>query len=428
MLPCLPLRLRSKMQQICFLLPVIFTIQPAIGQIKTEQGTTYIIRQSGPITENKPIITSAELTKKWLPLLQGKKTGLVVNPTSLIGKTHLVDTLRNSGIQIARIFAPEHGFRGEAANGQKVVGGIDEASGLPVVSLYGKHYKPTAEEVKGIDIMIFDIQDVGARFYTYISTLHYIMEICSEENIPLLVLDRPNPNGYYVDGPVLNTAYRSFVGIHPIPMVHGMTVGELARMINGKRWLSNGDTCKLTVIPMQNYHHNKRYNLPVNPSPNLGSMEAIRLYPSLGMFEGTVMSMGRGTPHPFELIGAPWLKSGTYTFTPVDIPGKAINPPFKGTVCKGIILKDFAAGFLENSGQIYLDWLILSYRDCPDKATFFNPFFDKLAGGPALREMIIAGKSADEIRSSWTGDILRFLKEREPYMLYDWDPGARLID
>jgi uncharacterized protein YbbC (DUF1343 family) len=419
--------LRSKMHNIW--LCAGFTAAFASLHAQQAGGRTIMVRYGNSFSEPLPTIrTGAECTERYIPQLQGKKVGLLVNPTSRIGSRHLVDTLVALGVRPMRIFAPEHGFRGEAANGQKVSGGIDSLTGLTIISLYGKHYKPTPEELAGLDVVVFDIQDVGVRFYTYLSTLHYMMEACATANIPMMVLDRPNPNGHIVDGPVLQPAFRSFVGMHPIPMVHGMTLGELARMINGQRWLSTKDTCRLTVIPMDHYHHNRRYTPPVAPSPNLATPESVRLYPSLGWFEGTVMSMGRGTPYPFELIGAPWMKVGNHNFSPVDIPGKAINPPYKGLACRGFLLRDFANGYIDNINFIYLDWLLLSYGDCPNKAAFFTPFFDKLTGGTGLRDMVAAGKTADEIRASWQNDLDAFRKNREPYMLYSWTPEAGVMD
>jgi uncharacterized protein YbbC (DUF1343 family) len=415
------------MQNIWLCLCLFCWHQPSEAQ--QPEGRTMMVRYGNSFSEPLPKIrTGAECTERYFHLLQGKKVGLLVNPTSRIGGRHLVDTLVAAGIRPVRIFAPEHGFRGEAANGQKVSGGIDSLTGLPIISLYGKHYKPTPEEMLGLDIVVFDVQDVGVRYYTYLSTLHYLMEACAAAKIPLMVLDRPNPNGHIVDGPILQPAFRSFVGMHPIPMVHGMTLGELARMINGQRWLSTKDTCMLRVIPMDHYHHNRRYTPPVPPSPNLSTPESVRLYPSLGWFEGTVMSMGRGTPYPFELIGAPWMKVGNHDFTPVDIPGKTINPPYKGQACRGFLLRDFANGYVDNINFIYLDWLLLSYGDCPNKAAFFTPFFDKLTGGTALRDMVAAGKTAEEIRTSWKQDLDVFKKLREPYLLYSWTPEAGVMD
>lgn len=367
-------------------------------------------------------------TAAYLPLLKNKKVAIVANPTSTIGSSHLVDTLKASGVKIIRIFAPEHGFRGLEANGEKVKDGKDKKTCLPVTSLYGKNVKPLPKDLKDVDLVVFDIQDVGVRYYTFLSTLHFIMEACAENNKPLLLLDRPNPNGYYIDGPILEDKYRSMVGMHPIPLVHGMTLGELARMINGERWLANGDTCALTVIPVSNWTHNKKYVLPVAPSPNLPSEASIILYPTLGLLEGTVMSMGRGTARPFECFGAPWMAKGTYNFTPVDIPGKALDPPFEGQLCKGFLVTDFAKNFLSSSKSIYLEWLVMLMQECPDKQTFFNPFFEKLAGTAKLREQLLAGKTAVEIRESWKPGVDAFLIKRKPYLMYDYESWEARVD
>ena len=376
---------------------------------------------------NAEIITGAEQTHLYLKKLKGKKVAIIANPTSIIGRTHLVDSLFSLKINIKKIFAPEHGFRGEAANGDHIDNSIDPKTQIPIVSLYGKNIKPSKQDLKNIDIVIFDIQDVGVRFYTYLTTLHYVMEACAENNKQLLVFDRPNPNGYYVDGPILEEKFKSMVGMHPIPLVHGMTLGELAKMINGEHWLPNNLTCKLEVIPIQNYFHNLYYPLPVAPSPNLPNPTSIILYPSLGLFEGTQISMGRGTDKPFECFGAPWLKMGNYQFTPINIPGKAVNPPFLNQNCRGFLLTDFANDYIVTYKHIYLDWLVLLYKDCPDKSKFFNSFFDKLAGTESIRSQIIEGKSAIEIRKSWEPGIKVFLEKRSPYMMYTYDEDLGLM-
>ena len=376
---------------------------------------------------NAEIITGAEQTHLYLKKLKGKKVAIIANPTSIIGRTHLVDSLFSLKINIKKIFAPEHGFRGEAANGDHIDNSIDPKTQIPIVSLYGKNIKPSKQDLKNIDIVIFDIQDVGVRFYTYLTTLHYVMEACAENNKQLLVFDRPNPNGYYVDGPILEEKFKSMVGMHPIPLVHGMTLGELAKMINGEHWLPNNLTCKLEVIPIQNYFHNLYYPLPVAPSPNLPNPTSIILYPSLGLFEGTQISMGRGTDKPFECFGAPWLKMGNYQFTPINIPGKAVNPPFLNQNCRGFLLTDFANDYIVTYKHIYLDWLVLLYKDCPDKSKFFNSFFDKLAGTESIRSQIIEGKSAIEIRKSWEPGIKVFIEKRAPYMMYTYDEDLGLM-
>ena len=376
---------------------------------------------------NAEIITGAEQTHLYLNKLKGKKVAIVANPTSIIGHTHLVDSLFSLKINIKKIFAPEHGFRGEAANGDHINNSVDPKTNIPIVSLYGKNIKPSKQDLKNIDVVIFDIQDVGVRFYTYLTTLHYVMEACAENNKQLIVFDRPNPNGYYVDGPILEEKFKSMVGMHPIPLVHGMTLGELAKMINGENWLPKNLICKLEVIPIQNYFHNLFYPLPVAPSPNLPNPTSIILYPSLGLFEGTQISMGRGTEKPFECFGAPWLKMGNYQFTPVNIPGKAVNPPYLNQNCRGFLLTDFANDYIVTYKHIYLDWLVLLYKDCPDKSKFFNSFFDKLTGTESIRSQIIEGKSAVEIRKTWEPGLKLFLNKRAPYLMYAYDEDLGLM-
>lgn len=373
---------------------------------------------------SQSIITGAERTEAYFYLLKKKRIAVVANQTSMVGNRHLIDTLLAEKMRVKKVFAPEHGFRGHAANGEKVASGIDPVTKLPIVSLYGKHVKPTRKDLKGIDIVVFDIQDVGVRFYTYLTTLHYVMQACAENGKPLLVLDRPNPNGHYMDGPVLKPGFESMVGMHPIPLVHGMTLGELARMINGEKWLRTADTCRLTVIPVQNWDHNTAYILPVPPSPNLPTQESIMLYPTLGLMEGTVMSMGRGTDKPFECFGAPWLKDGHYTFVPRNIPGKAVNPPFLGDTCRGFLLTDFAHNYIAGSRQLYIEWFEMLLNAFPDKQKFFNPFFDKLAGGTELRTALLSGTSIKNIRDSWKEDLYRFEYKRNRYLLYPCIPGV----
>ena len=373
---------------------------------------------------SQSIITGAERTETYFPLLKKKRIAVVANQTSLIGDRHLIDTLLSAKIRVKKVFAPEHGFRGQAANGEKVVSGIDPVTKLPIVSLYGKHVKPTRKDLKGIDMVIFDIQDVGVRFYTYLTTLHYVMQACAENGKPLLLLDRPNPNGHYIDGPMLKPGFESMVGLHPIPIVHGMTLGELARMINGEKWLKTHDTCQLTVISVQNWDHNTAYRLPVPPSPNLPSTESILLYPTLGLMEGTVMSMGRGTDKPFECFGAPWLNEGHYKFVPRNIPGKAVNPPFLDDTCNGFLLTDFARNYIAGSRQLYIEWYEMLLSVCPDRQKFFNPFFDKLAGSTELRTALMNGTSIKKIRESWKDDLFEFEYRRNRYLLYPYVPGA----
>ncbi|NUM31945.1 MAG: DUF1343 domain-containing protein [Bacteroidetes bacterium] len=388
---------------------------------QTKQDTIHFLKRESKLIENDSfIITGAEQTQLYLPIIKTKTIALIVNQTSVIGKTHLVDTLLKLGIKIKTIFAPEHGFRGDHSAGAIVNSGVDPQTGIKITSLYGKNKKPSKAQLKGIDFVIFDIQDVGVRFYTYISTMHYAMEACAENNIPFIVLDRPNPNGYYVDGPVLDTKFKSFIGMHPVPLVHGATVGEFAQMINGEKWLDGGKKCKLTIIKLKNYNHRILYKCRINPSPNLQTPESIYLYPSLGLFEGTIVSVGRGTPKPFEWLGYPGSSHGNTTFTPKKIPGIADDPPYEGKECKGILLTEFCNHYLINSKQLYIDWLILFYKNKKADTKFFiESSFDRLAGSDALRKQIIEGKSSDDIRKSWQEDLKKYEKIRSKYLLYE---------
>ncbi len=369
-------------------------------------------------TPAAPILVGAERTDAYLGQLRGRKVGLIVNQTSTVNETHLVDYLVSQNIAIQKIFAPEHGFRGTADAGQQIENGADPKTGLPIISLYGKNKKPTKSQLAGIDLVIFDIQDVGARFYTYISTMHYVMEACAEQEIDFWVLDRPNPNGHYVAGPVLDPAYRSFVGMHPVPVVHGMTVGEYAQMINGEKWLTNGIQCSLSVITCENYTHDRPYELPIKPSPNLPNQSSIYLYPSLCFLEGTTASAGRGTNRQFQIYGHPDYPGGDAEFTPVSMPG-AKYPKHENKICYGYDLSGEPLSELRDR-KLDLNYLIDFYRFFPDKKYFFlkNNFIDKLAGTDALRKDIIAGKSATEIEDSWKPGVEAFKKVRERYLLY----------
>jgi len=369
----------------------------------------------------KNIIPGADQTQLYIGYLKGKNIAMVINQTSVIGRRHKasVDSLLKLGLTIKKIFGPEHGFRGNASNGASVDDSIDPQTGLPVISLYGKHFKPTPADLETINLIIFDIQDVGARFYTYISTLHYVMEACAENNIELMLLDRPNPNGYTVDGPVLDTAYHSFVGMHPVPITHGLTIAEYAQMINGEGWLKNHIQCKLKIVKVANYAHSSTYQLPVNPSPNLNTNQSVLLYPSLCLFEGTTLSVGRGTLVPFQEIGHSLLKGKyRYSFTPVSIPGMSEDPPQKNQVCYGIDLRNYDTNTIIKSGHINLSWLIELYQAFPDKQHFFNAYFKKLAGTEELRKQIEAGKSEAEIRRSWEPALSRYKAMRRKYLLY----------
>jgi uncharacterized protein YbbC (DUF1343 family) len=363
------------------------------------------------------IKVGAQRTTEYLPLLDGKRVAVVTNQTGLIGSRHLVDSLVSLRVNVVKVFAPEHGFRGEADAGEHVKDGKDARTGLPIVSLYGSNKKPKPEQLVDVDVLVFDIQDVGVRFYTYIGTLHYVMEAAVENEKSVIVLDRPNPNGFYVDGPVLDMAYGSFVGMHPVPLVHGMTVGEFARMINGEGWLKGGVACDLIVIPCEGYDHTTMYDLPVRPSPNLPNAASVHLYPSLGLFEGTIVSVGRGTDIPFQCIGYPGNPVGRYQFTPTAKPG-AKDPPYKGKTCTGLDLQAFGAIQARLEKGINLKWLIGLYAEAPDKAGFFNPFFDKLAGGPRLREQVMAGMEEAAIRETWKDGLAHFASVRAKYLLY----------
>lgn len=365
---------------------------------------------------------------KYISKLKGKKIAVVCNHSSLIGSTHLVDSLISKGIKIVKIFAPEHGFRGDADAGAHVKSGIDIKTGIPIQSLYGDNKKPKKEDLKDVQTVLFDIQDVGCRFYTYISTLQYMMEACADFQVPLLILDRPNPNGGFVDGPVLDMKYKSFVGMQPVPIVYGMTEGEYAQMLVGEKWLSTKSKLNLTVIPCKNYDHKSIVKSKTPPSPNLKTDYAIALYPSLCLFEGTDISVGRGTETPFEVFGSPYLDTTIYTyqFTPTSRKG-AMSPPFLNQVCYGTNFKDstvemivtYAAKMVANSFDIR--YLIDAYKNWTgNKSNFFlkNLFFDKLAGNNTLRQQIIDGKTEDEIRKSWEPALSNFKKIRTKYLLY----------
>ena len=389
------------------------------------------------------IVVGANQIGKYLLLLQGKRVGVVANQTSVIFKnekdsifegypngeiefshiqtndilfTHIVDSLLSLNIDIKKVFAPEHGFRGTADAGELVKDGIDTKTSLPLLSLHGKNKKPTQEQLKDLDIVVFDIQDVGVRFYTYISTLHYIMEACAEANIPLIILDRPNPNGHYIDGPTLEPENKSFLGMHTIPLVHGMTIGEYAKMINGEKWLKNGLQCTITVIPVKNYTHNTPYRLPIRPSPNLPNDKSIALYPSLGLFEGTNINAGRGTEFQFQRYGAPFLdkKVFTFSYTPVENFG-AKYPKHKGELCYGEDLKDEKV-----SEEVTLKWLIKGYQNSTDKALFFNTEnFTKHVGTSELQKQIEGGLSEIKIKNTWEKGLKDFKKIRENYLIYN---------
>lgn len=358
----------------------------------------------------------------YISLLQGKKAGIVANQTSVVqvvpGKyLHSVDFLQEQGVDIVRIFCPEHGFRGEADAGELVGDYQDEKTGLPVISLYGKKKKPFPADLKGIEVVLFDMQDVGVRFYTYLSTLHYVLEACAEQGIPVVVLDRPNPNAFYVDGPVLKEAYRSFVGMHPVPIVYGMTIGEYAQMINGEGWLADGRRCRLTVVPCREWTRETEIELPRKPSPNLPDKVSVLLYPSVCLFEGTVVNEGRGTQTPFQVFGHPQLKNMPYSYTPVSIPGMSKSPKCQDKRCYGMDLRGLYES-VRKEPRLHLEWLMAAYRNYSGTAPFFTAFFDRLAGNDRLRKEIMAGKTETEIRAGWQEELKDFETVRNKYLIY----------
>ena len=363
------------------------------------------------------IETGAEQTGRYLPLLEGRRVGIMTNHTGTVGRTHLVDTLRSLGVDIRVVFAPEHGFRGQADAGESVASYRDRKTGINVVSVYGSTKRPPDSIMQRLDVLLFDIQDVGLRYYTYLSSMHYLMEACAANGKQLIVLDRPNPNGFYVDGPVLEAKHRSFVGMHPIPVVHGMTLGELARMIDGEGWLRDGLRCKLTVIPCRGYTHRSRYRLPTAPSPNLPNMRAVYLYPSLCFFEGTPVSLGRATDFPFQAYGHPELQ-GDFSFTPRSNAG-AKNPPLKDKLCHGVDLRTSPSDERIWEREVDLGYVIDCYRQLNLGEKFFTPMFDRLTGTDYVRQMILQGAGADRIKASWADDVERFKQTRKPYLLYE---------
>lgn len=365
------------------------------------------------------LLTGADQTEKYLNDLKDKNIAVIANQTSVIkdttgSYTHLVDSLLSLDVNVKKVFAPEHGFRGQADAGEKVDDAIDTKTGLPIISLYGKHKKPTKEDLNGVDLVIFDIQDVGVRFYTYISTLHYVMEACAEQGKPLIVLDRPNPNRHYIDGPLLEKKYKSFVGMHPVPIVYGLTIGEYAQMINGEQWLSNQLKCKLRVVRLSHYNPQKQYELPIKPSPNLPNAVAVNLYPSLCFFEGTNVNAGRGTPMPFQVFGSPYLDPELFDFS--YIPQSNLGskyPKHEGKTCFGRDLRE--SKFLS---EINLDWLIEAFKNTSDQDEFFNPFFTKLAGTKKLQNQIEKGTKSSDIIKSWQKELKDFRALKRQYHLY----------
>lgn len=362
-------------------------------------------------------MVGAEQVKEYLPILKNKRIALFSNHTGMVGNKHVLDLLLENGVNVAAIFSPEHGFRGNADAGEHVSSSVDKKTGVPILSLYdGKLGRPSNESMRKFDLLIVDIQDVGLRFYTYYASMVRLMDACAEFNKKMLILDRPNPNGHYVDGPLLDMKYKSAVGWLPIPIVHGMTLGELARMVNGEKWLPASRTCDVTVIPCKNYTHQTMYRLPIPPSPNLPNMKAIYLYPSTCFFEATPVSLGRGTSLPFQIYGHPNMTGYTYSFTPRSVPG-AKNPPQLNHLCHGVNLTHMSDEDAWKRG-VDLSFVIDAYRNLNLDDHFFRPFFERLIGTSYVRKMIEEGKSADEIKAMWKGDVDRFKQQRKPYLLY----------
>lgn len=376
----------------------------------------FLIVSLNIVAQNNTII-GIDKTEEYLPLIIDKNIAIVSNHTSQFIKEsnsiHLVDSLLKLNVQVKKVFAPEHGFRGNLDAGEKIINSIDEKTGIPIVSLYGKKRKPSFEDLEEIDVIIFDIQDVGARFYTYLSTMHYVMESCAENNIELIVLDRPNPNGHYIDGPVMTKESMSFVGLHPVPIVYGMTIGEYAKMINGEKWLRNNLNCKLKVIEITNYDRNKKYKLTFKPSPNLPNQQSINLYPSLCFFEQTPVSVGRGTEKQFQVIGTPYWENFKFNFTPKSMPG-AKYPKHENLTCYGLNLENE-----EHLSKIDLKWLILAYKNEKNKDNFFKSGFHRLAGNKLLEGQIKKGLSEKEIRKTWKNGLDNFKLIREKYLIYN---------
>lgn len=398
---------------------VLFFFVLAMGCGNSASTASASARSTTPVTAPRPgLKTGADNIATWFPLLKGKQVGLIANPSSILTQNdngapvHLVDFMIREGISLRAIFAPEHGFRGTADAGELIKDGKDLKTGLPIVSLYGNNKKPKPEQLKGIDVVVFDLQDVGARFYTYISSLHYVMEACAEAKIPLVILDRPNPNGAIIDGPILEPEFSSFVGMHPIPVLHGMTIGEYARMINGEGWLKDHIKCDLTVVPCLNYKREMPYVLPVRPSPNLPNAKSINLYASLCFFEGTNVSVGRGTSKQFQVYGSPFLPKKGYSFVPKPNEG-AKDPMHNGKTCYGEDLSN-----APEVTRLEIKWLLKAYVETEDKSKFFNNFFVKLAGTRTLQQQIESGMPEDKIRQSWEPGLTQFKKIRKVYELY----------
>lgn len=398
------------------------TSQPSAASTSAPATTDTVVghrendndKKTAHVTSASAVVTGADQVATVVDLLKGKRVALVVNYTAMVGKIHLADTLRSRGVNILKIMSPEHGFRGNATAGEHVSDGFDTKTGLPVVSLYGKGRKPTPEQLSDIDIVVFDIQDVGVRFFTYIGTLHYVMEACAENNKKVIVLDRPNPNASYIDGPMMRKEFETFIGMHAVPVVHGLTVGEYAGMINGEGWLAGQKACDLEVVQMKNWKHSDDYILPIKPSPNLPNQQSILLYPSVCFFEGTALSLGRGTQMPFQVIGHPDLKNQPFSFTPVDIPGMAVDPPLEGKLCYGLDLRN-----VKVEKRVVVSFLINMYQAFPDKEKFFVEHFGRWAGSNDLAQQIKSGMTEDQIRATWQADLGKYKVMRKKYLLYE---------
>lgn len=397
-----------------------------ISSCNRKQSQGYAQVSSNTSSTNRTIKTGSDQTEKYIPYLQGKRIGILANPTSIIGKRHLVDSLKTLGINIVKVFGPEHGFRGNASAGAKVADEIDQATGLPIISLYGPKNKPSKQDLADVDLMIYDLQDVGCRFYTNINALARLMEACAENGKELLILDRPNPNGYLIDGPVLDMSLKSGIGMFPIPISHGLTIAEFAQMANGEGWLANNVKCNIKIILVADYNHDMPYTLPVKPSPNLNTQQSIMLYPSTCLFEGVALNHGRGTYFPFTVLGSPDLK-GKYAFsyTPRSIKGMAETPLYMDQVCYGLDLRNYDVALLQKSKRINISWMIELYNAYPHKEKFFDfkqskeiGNIDKLAGTALFKEQIIAGKSEKEIYDSWEAGLSQFKIMRKKYLLY----------
>lgn len=393
---------------------------PSSAKLQAKEQTTTATLTQG-------LVTGADQTEAYVPYLKGKRVGLVVNPTSVVGDRPSVDSLLSLGVDVVKIFGPEHGFRGNASNGAKVEDEVDEQTGIPIISLYGKKRKPTRADLADVDILVYDIQDVGVRFYTNINTLRDVMESAAEHQVEFMVLDRPNPHGYLIDGPILDMKYKSGIGQFPIPIAHGMTVGEFALMINGEGWMEKGlKLDSINVIKIANYHHDMPYELPVKPSPNLNTAQSVMLYPSTCLFEGTILNHGRGTQFPFTILGAPALKgSYGFSFTPVSIPGMSETPLHMNQVCYGLDLRGYDVEQLRDRRQINLGWLIELYNAYPEKERFFDSSYsnqmgviERLVGVADFREQIQQGWSEEQIRETWQPGLASFKELRKKYLLY----------